>query len=78
MSKIIIADVLYTITDEMYYVLNREHENATKYQAETLDAVFEKLSADGWTRCGKVSKSDYSLADMLSNSHNNYIAVWEE
>ena len=78
MSKIIIADVLYTMTDETYYIPNREYENAAKYQAETLDAVYEKLIADGWTRCGKVNKSDYSLVDMFSNSHNNYIAVWEE
>ncbi len=78
MLKIIIADVLYTVTDETYYVLNKEHENAAKYQAATIDAVYENIVADGWTRCGKVNKSDYSLADMFSNSHNDYIAVWEE
>lgn len=78
MSKIIIADVLYTVTDETYYVLNKEHANAAKYKAATINAVYKNIVADGWTRCGKVNKSDYSLADMFSNSHDDYIAVWEE
>lgn len=78
MSKIKIADVLYTATDESYYVLNREHENTEKYQGETIDAVYKKIVADGWNRCGKVNKSDNSLVDLFSNLRNDYIAVWEE
>lgn len=78
MPKIVIADVLYTNTDETFYVLNRPHDNAAKYCAETLDETFENLKADGWNRCGKVNKNDGSLADMCSDGKINYIAVWEE
>lgn len=78
MSKIIVADVLYTSTDETFYVLNTIHSNAEKYVAKTLDETFTKLKADGWSRCGKVNRSNDLLADMLSNSKGDYIAVWEE
>lgn len=77
MAKIVIADVLYTVTDETFYVLNRLHKNAPKYYSETLEDVFRKLETDGWHRCGKVNKSDSSLVDMLTN-HKDHIAVWEE
>jgi len=77
MAKIIIADVLYTATDETFYVLNRTHDNALKYIAETLEDTFYNLEADGWRKCGKVNKADSSIVDMLVN-HNAYIAVWEE
>jgi len=77
MSKIIIADVLYTVTDETFYVLNRYNDNASDYVAETLEDTFQNLNADGWHKCGKVNRADYSLVDMLTN-HKDYIAVWEE
>ena len=77
MSKIIIMDVLYTTTDETFYVLNREHDNASKYAAETLEDTFRNLEADGWHKCGKVQRADYSPVDMLTN-YKNYIAVWDE
>lgn len=77
MTKIMIADVLYTVSDETFYVLNRTNENAPKYYAETLEAVFDKLRQDKWVKCGKVNKSDNSLADMFKKDEN-YIAVWEE
>lgn len=72
-----IADVLYTKTDETFYVLNKVHNNASRYYAETLDDVFNKLKQDKWEQCGKVNKSDNLLADMFVKE-NNYIAVWEE
>ena len=77
MTKIMIFDVLYTTTDETFYVLNTPHHNASKYYAETLEDVFNKLMQDDWNQCGKVNKSDYSLADMFEKD-GNYIAVWEE
>ncbi len=78
MPKIMIADVQYTATDETYYVLNRDHKDAEKYQAETLESVFDKLKAEGWLKCGRVNKADNSLAEMLTNSRGDYIAVWDE
>ena len=77
MTKIMIADVLYSTTDETFYVLNKIHDNASKYYTETLEDVFDKLRQDKWEQCGKVNKSDYSLADMFVKT-GNYIAVWEE
>jgi len=53
-----IADVLYTTTDETFYVLDNVHANASKYYAETLEDVFNKLKQDKWKQCGKVNKSD--------------------
>lgn len=78
MPKIIITDILYTSTDETFYVLNRTHSNANKYVSKTLDETFTKLKADGWSKCGKVKRSNDLSVDMLSNSNGDYIAVWEE
>lgn len=77
MTKIMIADVLYTTTDETFYVLDKVHDNASKYYAETLENVFNKLKQDNWEQCGKVNKSDGLLVDMFVKD-SNYIAVWEE
>jgi len=44
MTKIIIADVLYTTTDETFYVLNRIHENATKYVTVKQTVTYHKDS----------------------------------
>lgn len=77
MNNIMIFDVLYTTTDETFYVLNKIHDNASKYYAETLEDVFNKLKQDKWEQCGKVNKSDGLLVDMFKKDEN-YIAVWEE
>ena len=77
MAKIIIRDVLYTNTDETFYVLEREHKMPADYKAETLEEAVTYLKSDGWIRCGKVNKQDYSIVDMLSKD-NVYIAIWEE
>ena len=77
MAKIIIADISYTTTDETFYVLNKSHDNAKKYAADTLENTFVNLQANGWNKCGKVNRSDGSPVDMLTN-YNSYIAVWEE
>lgn len=77
MAKIMIADVLYTTTDETFYILDKVHDNASKYYAETLENVFNKLTLDNWKQCGKVNNSDGLLVDMFEKE-NNYIAVWEE
>jgi len=78
MTKIIIADVLYTETDETFYVLNRSHDNASKYTAGTLEDTFYNLIADGWQKRGKVNRHDGSKVDMLKNDKDYIIAVWEE
>ena len=72
-----IFDVLYSSTDETFYVLDKIHGNASKYYAETLEDVFNKLKQDKWNQCGKVNKSDCLLADMFEKE-GNYIAVWQE
>jgi len=77
MSNIVIAKVLYTISDETFYVLNEPHDNASKYIAETLEDAFYNLKADGWYKCGKVNRAGFSQVDMLTNN-TDYIAVWEE
>lgn len=78
MKKIIIADVLYTNTDETFYVLNREYQKASLYSAETVDAVIQNLEKDNWHTCGKIKNKHNQLADLLSNDDCDYIAVWEE
>lgn len=76
--RILIANVLYTATDETYYVLNSPYEKADSYQADTLDAAIRMLEQDGWTRCGKVQRSDYVNVDAMTNSKNEMIAIWQE
>ena len=77
MSNILIYDVIYTNTDETFYVLNKEHENSTKYISENLENTYLKLKNDGWSKCGKVNKTDNVLVDLFSKD-GSYIAVWEE
>ncbi|MCI8345397.1 MAG: hypothetical protein HFJ42_05495 [Clostridia bacterium] len=77
MNNIIIADVLYSTTDETFYVLNEVHDNASKYYAETLEDVFNKLKQDKWEQCGKVNRSNGLLANLFEKEQN-YIAVLEE
>jgi len=77
MSKIVIRNVSYTNTDETFYVLNSECEISGKYQTDTLEEALMKLQNDGWNKCGKVNRHDYSHVDMLKKD-NHYIAVWLE
>lgn len=72
-----IADVLYSTTDETFYVLDRTYDNASKYYAETLEDVFSKLKQDSWKQCGKVNRSNGLLAHLFEKGRN-YIAIWEE
>ena len=76
-EKIILAVVLYTITDETYYILNGPSRYADNYKANTLWEAFHLLKADGWEKCGKIRRSDNSLADMLVRK-NEYAAIWKE
>lgn len=75
--RIVIADVLYTMTDETYYVLDRVSSYNDIYRAESLEQAFMLLKADGWTRCGKVRRSDSVLVDMFQRNNEN-IAIWQE
>lgn len=76
-NKIIIADVLYTATDETYYVLNGISKYADQYQAGSLWEAYKLLRADGWTKCGKVHRSGNALVDMFSRG-GELTAAWKE
>lgn len=60
-EKIVLADVLYTKTDESYYVLEGTGKYADDYKAGSMWEVFQLLSEDGWEKRGKVQRSDGSL-----------------
>jgi|GEM_PF-7064084 len=77
MEKIIIADVLYTNTDETFYVRNCPYEQAEIYIADTLADTLDRLKADGWQPCGQIKTNDPAptLAQLL-RKNNNYIAAW--
>ena len=76
-TKIVLADVYYTYTDETYYVLNGTSRYADNYKADTLREVFQALRADGWSKSGKVQRSDYSPVDLFERDGDK-IAVWQE
>lgn len=76
-TKIIIADIYYTVTDETYYVLNGLSRFANDYKVNSLREAFIALRADGWTKCGKVQRSDYAAVDMFQRN-NDQIAIWPE
>lgn len=76
MQKVAIANVLYTSTDETFYVQNSIFESAEKYQANTLQQVISKLEADGWRLCGKVHRADETLVDMMTDGDQHYLALW--
>jgi len=76
-TKIVLADVYYTYTDETYYVLNGTSRYADSYKADTLREAFQALRADGWSKSGKVQRSDYSPVDLFERDGDK-IAVWQE
>ena len=76
-TKIIMADVHYTSTDETYYVLNGTSRFRDDYKLYSLREAFSVLKADGWSKCGKVQRSDYTPVDMFVRN-NDQIAVWQE
>ena len=78
MEKIVIANVLYTLTDEAYYVLKSQFDDAANYIKDTLEETFASLEAAGWNRCGKVNRWDGVHVDMMTDGKLNYIALWAE
>ncbi len=76
-KRVVIADVLYCVTDETYYVLQRASVHNKKYNADSVWEAFKLLKEDGWAKCGKVQRSDYSVVDMLTRG-DEYIAIWTE
>lgn len=76
-TKIIIADVLYTKTDETYYVLNGISRFANDYKTDTMRGTFLALQSDGWSKSGKVQRWDYTPVDLFERD-NSLIAVWPE
>ena len=78
MEKIVIANVLYTATDEAFYVLKSQFDDAEKYWKDTLEETIASLEASGWNRCGKVNRWDGVHVDMMTNGTLDYIALWSE
>lgn len=78
MQKIVIANVLYTASDETFYVLNSQPEHAEKYVGDTLQETIANLEADNWHTCGKVIRPDEVPVDMMSDGQLHYIALWTE
>jgi hypothetical protein len=76
-SKVIIADVTYTVTDETYYVSSRASKYATRYSSESIEETEKLLKKDKWSYSGKVGKWDYSHVDMWSRE-DELIAIWEQ
>lgn len=75
---VIFADILYTRTDETFYVLLSESKYINNYSAGTLKDAVLLLEFDGWRSCGKVSRHDGVMVDMFARGNDEYIAIWEE
>jgi len=72
---VVIADVLYTASDETFYVTSRlDHQ--THYEGGWLEDVSDRLKADGWSRCGYVTRAD-GVPVALWCRKSEYIAVWD-
>jgi hypothetical protein len=73
-----ILDVLYTRTDETFYVLNKYHDDRDRYVGLGLDEVVKALQRDGWYRYGVVTLQDYSPASLWSkgSGHDTFLALW--
>jgi hypothetical protein len=53
-------------------------DSADRFEAMTLDDTIKSFEQHGWTKCGKVNRSDGKCVDMMSDGHLNYIAIWQE
>ena len=76
MEKIVVANVLYTTTDETFYISKSQLDGAENYIKDTLDETIASLETAGWNRCGKVSRWDGVHVDMMTNGKLDYIALW--
>jgi hypothetical protein len=76
-KRVALADVLYTNTDETFYVFDGLSKYFEHYKANSMVAVIELLRKDNWGFCGEVQRHDYSRVDMLVRD-GEYIAIWEE
>lgn len=76
--KPIIHDVLFTESDETYYVLNHVSDYQDLYSAKNMDDLEKILLNDGWEKCcGGVIRWDEVNVDMWCRG-KEYIAFWLE
>ncbi|OLS38599.1 hypothetical protein [Bacillus sp. MRMR6] len=76
-TKVGIADVTHTLTDDTYYVSPIVSIHSPKYISHSIGETIKLLANDNWSFSGKVGKWDYSLVDMWSRE-DELIAIWEE
>jgi hypothetical protein len=74
-AKVFIADVLYTRSDETFYVLDR-YSYQSLYQGDRLEDVIAHLKTDGWARCGSVNRVDGVVVALWSRG-SDYLAIWD-
>ena len=75
--RIVIADVLYTQTDETFYVLKGKSKFAERYAAETIEECRRLLEQDGWSGSGSVSREPHEFVELWQR-RSQYLAIWEE
>lgn len=76
MNLVKISEVYFTMTDQTFYVLEKDHKDSIKYITDNLEQTRKLLKIDGWSPCAKVARNDGAIVDIL-NRDNEYIAIWE-
>lgn len=75
--RIVIADVLYTETDETFYVLKGKSKFAERYVAETTEKCRRLLEQDGWSGGDSVCREPHKFVELWQR-RSEYLAIWEE
>lgn len=74
-ARFVVADVLFTASDETFYVLNSRDRQAL-YLADSVDELTDKLERDGWSRSGQIGRWDGAAVALWSRG-NDYVATWD-
>jgi hypothetical protein len=78
----VIADVVYTASDETYYVGNSRSQWNDTYRASTLTDLDELLVHDGWSSIGRLARHSSYISETLPvpawQRGPHIIAAWLE
>jgi hypothetical protein len=74
-EKVHIKEVIYTRSDETYYVSSSDSKDAFKYMTHSLQTKLKLMEDDGWSGCGGVQLPDYTVVKMYGKD-DELVAIW--
>jgi hypothetical protein len=73
--KVVVRDVIFTVTDETYYVSATGSNFTGLYSTSSIQQTEKLLLADGWRSVGPVVRYDNVAVDMWSRK-SELLSIW--